>query len=92
MNDKKYLEITDENDEIIKYEILLAFKIENEDNYYVVYTDNIPNEDGSINIYAANYDPFDNTKFNIIKNENIWKIIKSKINELMPQNKLNLKK
>ena len=45
MSDKKYLEITDENNNIIKYEILLAFKIENDDNYYVVYTDNISNEE-----------------------------------------------
>ena len=28
MNEKKYLELIDENDKVIKYEIIMAFKLE----------------------------------------------------------------
>ena len=92
MNEKKYLELIDENDNVIKYEIIMAFKLEETNKYYVIYTDNSVNEDNITNIYAANYDPFDNSKFEKIATEKEWKIIEAQIRNLFPQNVLNLKK
>lgn len=89
MNEKKYLELIDENDKVIKYEIIMAFKLEETNKYYVIYTDNLEND--VINIYAANYDPFDDSKFEKIVTEKEWQIIETQIRELFPQKTLNLK-
>ena len=68
----------------------MAFKLEETNKYYVVYTDNTPNENNTINIYAANYDPFDDSKFEKIATEKEWQIIESQVKELFPQKKLYL--
>ncbi len=88
MDEKKYLELIDENDKVIKYEIIMAFKLEETNKYYVVYTDNLEND--VINIYAANYDPFDDTKFEKIATEKEWQIIAAQVKELIPQKNFNL--
>lgn len=88
MNEKKYLELIDENDKVIKYEIIMAFKLEETNKYYVIYTDNSEND--VINIYAANYDPFDDTKFEKIATEKEWQIIAAQVRELIPQKTFNL--
>ena len=43
-----------------------------------------------INIYAANYDPFDDTKFEKIATEKEWQIIAAQVRELIPQKTFNL--
>ena len=87
MNEKKYLEIIDADGKTIKYEIIMAFKLAETDKYYVVYTDSLEND--VINIYAANYDPFDDTKFEKIATAKEWQIIEAQVRELLPPKNLN---
>ena len=83
MSEKKYLEIIDENDNVIKYEIIMAFKIENTNKFYVVYTDNTYNENNELNLYAASYDPSDDTKFELITDEKERSIVISRVKNLI---------
>ncbi len=91
MRETKYLELIDENNNVIKYEIIMSFKLEETNKYYVVYTDNSINKDNSINIYAAIYDPFDDSKFEKITTDKEWQIIEAQVKELLPKNDLIIK-
>ncbi len=90
MEDKKYFEITFEDGKTQKYEIITAFKLAETGKYYLVFTDDLTKNE--INIYAANYDPSDDTKFEQIKTAEEWQIIKSQVNRIFPKTKIKLKK
>lgn len=92
MNEKKYLEIIDNNDNVIKYEIVTTFKLAETNKYYVVYTDNSINEDNAVNIYAASYDPFDNSKFEKITTDKEWQIIEAQVRKLISQKEITFKR
>ena len=92
MNEKKYLEIIDNNDNVIKYEIVTTFKLTETNKYYVVYTDNSTNEDNAVNIYAASYDPFDDSKFEKITTDKEWQIIEAQVRKLLSSKKINFGK
>lgn len=82
-DEKKYMEIIDENDNVIKYEILLSFMLSDTGKHYVVYTDNTYNENNELNVYASIYNPLDDTKLEKIKTEQEWNVINKQINKLI---------
>ena len=82
MEERQTLQIIDEYDNVKEYEIIMAFKLEKNNKYYVIYTDNTFDEDGKLNVYAGNYLREDDTYFENIKTEEEWNIIIDKINEL----------
>ena len=69
--DKKIMKIIEDGKEE-EYEIIQTFKYNK--NFYVVYTDNAYT-DNKLNIYAAKYFPFDDSKLEPIKTEEEWQII-----------------
>ena len=82
-DEKKYMEIIDENDNVITYEILLSFMLFDTGKHYVVYTDNTYNENNELNVYASIYNPLDDTKLEKIETEQEWNIINNQINKLI---------
>ncbi len=72
MNDKKILKLTDKNGKEIEYEILIAFKWIKTNKNYIVYTDNTNDVNGNLNIFAAIYYPYDNTKLDPIESDEEW--------------------
>lgn len=83
METKKTLKITDESGNVKEYEILCAFKWTKTDKYYVIYTDNKKDEEGSLLVSAAIYDPTDNTKLENIETEEERREIEKRLTELM---------
>ena len=83
LDEKKYMEIIDENDNVIKYEILLSFVIFDTGKHYVIYTDNTFNEKNELKVYASIYNPLDDTKLEKIETEQEWDIINKQINKLI---------
>lgn len=77
MDDK--LKIIDKDGNEKEYEILLAFYWTKTNKYYVVYTDNIEDENG-LNTYASIYYPDDNTKLDKIETEEEWNEIEYRLN------------
>ena len=77
----KYLNITDTDGNILEYEIILAFFWSKTNKYYIVYTDNIYEND-KINLFASIYYPNDNTQLEEIKTQEEWNEIESRLGEL----------
>ena len=70
-NDVKYMEITDQNNHIVKYRILTSFIWGKTGKRYVIYTDDSYNENKELKVYASIYNPFDNTKLEKITKSSI---------------------
>ena len=77
------MEIIDENDNSIKYEILLSFMLSDTGKHYIIYTDNTYNENNELNVYASIYNPLDDTKLEKIESEQEWRIINNQIRRLI---------
>ncbi len=90
MANNQYFEIITTDGKTLKYQIITAFKLASTGKYYIVFTDNL--EQKTINIYAANYDPDDDTKFESIQTEAEWQIIKDQVNKIFQKTHINLKK
>ena len=75
--DKKIMKIIDDGKEK-EYEIIQTFKYNK--NFYVVYTDNAYT-DNKLNIYAAKYFPFDDSKLEPIKADEEWQIIEHSLKQ-----------
>lgn len=73
------LKMIDKDGNEKEYEILLAFYWTKTNKYYVVYTDNIEDENG-LNTYASIYYPDDNTKLDKIETEEEWNEIEYRLN------------
>ncbi len=80
MEEKKILKITDKNGKEMEYEILSTFLFAKTEKNYVIYTDNIKDEQGNLNIYASIYYPFDDTKLDNIETEEEWNAVESILN------------
>lgn len=77
MENKKFLEITDKNGNIVKYEILSAFLNADTEKNYIIYTDNTKDEQENLNIYASIYYPNDNSKLDKIETDEEWELIEN---------------
>lgn len=80
MEERKKLQIQNEDGQILEYEILMTFKWSKTNKYYVIYTDNF--NDDEMNIYASIYYPLDDTRLDDIETEEEWNEIEKKLNEL----------
>ncbi len=85
-DEKKYMEIVDENDNVIKYEILLSFMLADTGKHYLIYTDNTYSEDGNLKVYASIYSPLDDTKMEKVETDREWQIINDQIQKLILKN------
>ena len=68
-----------------KYEIIVSFHMTKTGKDYVVYTDNVRNENGALNIYALIYYPEDESKFEEVKTDEEWKEISKVLDKLRNQ-------
>ena len=75
MKNKKIMKITDNLGNIIEYEILASFISTITKKNYVIYTDNTLTSTNNLNVYAAIYDPDDDTKLEEIKTKEEWQEI-----------------
>ena len=82
MEEKKTLKLTDESGKEIEYEILIAFKWTKTNKNYIVYTDNTNDENGSLNVLAAIYYPYDSNKLDPIETDEEWDEIDRRLKEL----------
>ena len=57
------------------YEVILTFKNEKNGKDYVVYTDNMYDEENKLKIYAALYNPLTNEFLGNVENKEEWKDI-----------------
>ena len=65
---------------IKEYRIILIFNDNNKN--YVIYTDNIKNNDKSINVYASVFNPNDLSFFDSVLSHEEWKMIEERLNLL----------
>lgn len=82
---KKTINIKDENDKDIEYEILLDFILRKNNKRYLVYTDNTTSRDGSLNVYASIY--INDTLEDILTDEE-WNEIEKRLNKII-DNEIN---
>ena len=73
------LKLKDKSGNIKEYRIILIF---NDNKNYVIYTDNIKNNDKSINVYASVFNPNDLSFFDSVLSYEEWKMIEERLNLL----------
>lgn len=83
--EKLYFNIVDENDVKHKCEILSAYKLLKTGKHYMIYTDNTY-DNGKLNVYAAIYDPNDETVFEDIKTQEELDEVNKRIIQLRLEN------
>ncbi len=74
------LKLKDKSGNIKEYRIILIFNDNNKN--YVIYTDNIKNNDKSINVYASVFNPNDLSFFDSVLSYEEWKMIEERLNLL----------
>lgn len=79
---KDILKITTTDGEEINYHIICAFASPKTGHHYVVYTEDIEDNDHEKEIYASIYDPEDDTKLDEIKTDEEWELIEMILNDL----------
>ncbi|MBE6155799.1 MAG: DUF1292 domain-containing protein [Firmicutes bacterium] len=59
-----------------EYKVILTFEVEENDNFYIVYTDNVVDEDGYLKTYAGIYQNIDGKEslLPVVKDEE-WDLI-----------------
>ena len=82
MSEDNTLILIDKNGKEKKYEIITSFYLNSTKKNYVVYTDNVKDEDGDISIYALIVHPDDDTKLEKVESEEEWKIIENILEEM----------
>lgn len=86
MNESMAFTVLDENGRIVKCEVLFTFESEETGKSYIVYTDNLVDEEGNTKVYASIYAPeSDEQKLMPIESEKEWKIIEIILEELQSE-------
>lgn len=80
--EKKYMQVINDNNQVMEYEILLSFFLSKTNRQYIVYTDNTYNENHELNVYAAIYNSKSKSKLEKIVSQEEWAIIDSQIKKL----------
>lgn len=75
MIDKRKIFTVLENGMKKSYDVILTFKNERNGKDYIVYTDNIYDEDNKLRIYAALYNPLTNEFLGYVENKEEWRDI-----------------
>lgn len=69
-----------------EYEMLLTFESDETGRNYIVYTDNIVDDDGSLRVFASIYDSdSDKSKLLPIETEEEWKMVETILKELQEE-------
>ncbi|MDD4036014.1 MAG: DUF1292 domain-containing protein [Bacilli bacterium] len=81
--EKKVLKIIEENGTITEAEIIVAFRLDDTNKEYVIYTLNEEDEKGNVTIYASAYEEVDGEKqLTGIATEEEWTKIKEVLRAL----------
>ena len=83
MDDKEFITITDNDCNTEKFELLTILEKENSEDEFVIYTDNVEDKDGNINIYASKsitVDGKDNTLVDLTDEE--WAEVESFLEQM----------
>lgn len=84
--EKNTFTVIDENGKEIVCQILFTFESEETNKNYMVYTDNSRDENGNIKVYAAIFDPNEESpKLEMIETEKEWKIIETILGTLQEE-------
>ncbi len=75
--------ITDNTGKTVEYEILFTFDSEETKKSYIVFTDNVTDQDGSLMTYAATYDKEgEKLKLKDIETEKEWNLIETLLSQI----------
>ena len=89
MIDKEHnsIHLTDENGNRKEYQVVLTFETEENDNFYVVYTDGQIDEDGYQKTYAGIYDNSNGKEVLLpIQTEAEWMLIEKLLEKIDKEN------
>ena len=77
-DNERYFSITDSEGKNTEYEVLFTFDSEETKKSYIVFTDNIEDEDGSLYTYAATYKKNDEfLQLEDIETDTEWALIEN---------------
>ena len=83
---KNSFSMIDENGNEIVYDVLFTFESDETGKNYIVYTDNIRDESGNVQVYASIYDPEDpKSKLEAITTDKEWKVIETILDTLQEE-------
>lgn len=82
MEEVKTIKVVANDGKEYEYEIVCAFELPETGKNYVVYTDGTTDESKKLNIYAAVYDPEDETVFDDIETDEEWQAVEKMIESL----------
>ena len=82
MKEKLYFSIYDELMNETKCEILTTFILTKTNKNYIIYTDNKKDNEGKLKVYAAIFDPNDESVFEEVKTNYEWQEINKIIETL----------
>jgi len=85
MEDKKIMTIIDKDNNKHEYEILCTYYWAKTGKNYIIYTDNLDNDE--INVYASIFYPDDDTKLDTIETDEEWAMVDERIKEIFNDNK-----
>ena len=85
--DKNIISLTGEDGIKKDYQVILTFETEENDNFYVVYTDNVIDDDGYLKTYAGIYQNTDGKEvlLPVVKDEE-WQLIESLLAKIDREN------
>ena len=85
-NEEMFFTVYNDSGEEIECEVLYTFEDPLTGKNYVVFTDNLQDEDGSTKVYANQFDPENRDDSLLpIKDERIWKIIEDMLAQLQEE-------
>ena len=85
MKENKFV-LLDEKGQEKEYDVLFTFESEETNKNYIVYTDNLLDETGNVQVFASVYNPEDeNTKLEPIETEKEWKVIETILDTLQEE-------
>ena len=90
MEEKNKFIVLDEEGNEVECEVLFTFNSEETNKDYMVYTDNTTDDDGSVKVYAAIFDPnAEKTELIPIETDREWKIIETILESIQEENNKN---
>ena len=85
-NEEMFFTVYNDSGEEVECEVLFTFEYPLTGKNYVVFTDNLQDEDGSTKVYANQFDPENSEAYlQPIEDEHIWKIIEDTLTQLQEE-------
>ena len=83
---KNTFSMIDENGKEVIYDVLFTFESDETHKNYIVYTDNIKDAKGNVQVFASTYNPDDpHSKLEAIETEKEWKVIETILETLQEE-------